>query len=349
MGERARAFADRIADDLDVRLTYREGGKVASIRRMMRALATERPAIVYVLDVAYSGIIAALLWKLVARARLVVDTGDAIHELARAVGERGRVGLLLTDWLERAALRAADHVVVRGTRHVDLLRARGVADVTVIQDGVETAQFPGDGAAARRALGIADDAFVVGVVGSVTWIPREGRCYGWELVDMLAVLRDPGVRALVVGDGSGIPHLVAHAEAAGVRDRLVLAGRVPYAALPDYLAAMDVCVSTQTNDLPGQVRTTGKLPVYLAAGRPVLATDVGEASLVLPRPALLAYAGTSDPTYAARLARRVAELRAAPDEARAEGQRNARLARETFEYDVLARRLAGVLRDVLRR
>lgn len=347
MGERARAFADRLSPQFDVRLTYREGGKLSSIGRMLRALAADRPALVYVLDIGYSGIIAAVLWKLASRARLVVDTGDAIHELAKAVGERGRLGLALTDWLERVALRAADHVVVRGTRHVDVLRARGVERVTVVQDGVETAQFAGDGAAARRALGIPEDAFVVGVLGSVTWIPREGRCYGWELVDMLAVLPDPDIRALVVGDGSGIPHLVAHAEDAGVRDRLVLAGRVPYAKLPDYLAAMDVCVSTQTNDLPGQVRTTGKLPVYLAAGRTILATAVGEAALVLPPAALLDYAGSSDATYPSRLAARVSALRAAPEEVKAMGRRNAAVARERFEYDILAARLGDVFRRVL--
>ena len=38
--------------------------------------------------------------------------------------------------------------------------------------------------------------------------------------------------------------------------RLVFTGRVPYGELPAYLRLMDVALSTQTNNLPGQVRTT---------------------------------------------------------------------------------------------
>jgi hypothetical protein len=50
---------------------------------------------------------------------------------------------------------------------------------------------------------------------------------------------------------------------------------------------MDICLSTQTNDVVGWVRTTGKLPLYLAAGRYVLASRVGEAARVLPEEMLV--------------------------------------------------------------
>ena len=38
-----------------------------------------------------------------------------------------------------------------------------------------------------------------------------------------------------------------------------------------HLSIMDVCISTQSNDLVGMVRTTGKLPLYLAYGKYVIA------------------------------------------------------------------------------
>ena len=65
------------------------------------------------------------------------------------------------------------------------------------------------------------------------------------------------------------------------------AGQVPYAELPGWLHRMDICLSTQTNDVVGWVRTTGKLPLYLAAGRFVLASRVGEAARVLPEEMLV--------------------------------------------------------------
>ena len=74
------------------------------------------------------------------------------------------------------------------------------------------------------------------------------------------------------------------------------------------LAAMDVALSTQTNDVVGQSRTTGKLVQYMAAGRYVLASRVGAAAALLPPPMLVDYHGAWDEDYFARLAERVTAL-----------------------------------------
>ena len=66
------------------------------------------------------------------------------------------------------------------------------------------------------------------------------------------------------------------------RHRATAAVRRYVNRLEENLGALDVVLSTQSNDVVGQVRTTGKLPLYMANGRFILATDVGEASLVLP-------------------------------------------------------------------
>ena len=152
---------------------------------------------------------------------------------------------------------------------------------------------PRDGSAMRRALGLGD-GLVVGLVGSSVWSPSLGIAYGWDLIEMLALVRDLPVRGLLVGDGSGIGHLRERARVLGVEDRIVFAGRRPLAELPEILSACDVCLSTQTNDIPGNVRTTGKLPLYLACGRYVLASRVGEAARVLPEEMLVPYEGTVD-------------------------------------------------------
>ena len=53
------------------------------------------------------------------------------------------------------------------------------------------------------------------------------------------------------------------------------------------------------------MRTTGKLPLYLANNRFVLATDVGQASWVLPPEMRLPYQGVVDGEYPRRLATRL--------------------------------------------
>ncbi|MBK6425572.1 MAG: hypothetical protein IPF82_05030 [Blastocatellia bacterium] len=102
-------------------------------------------------------------------------------------------------------------------------------------------------------------------------------------------MRDRPVAGVMIGGGTGIDHLRARCAELGIGDRVRFVGFVPYGELPKYLGAMDFCLSTQTNDIPGRVRTTGKLPLYLAAGGVILASRVGEAALALDPRQLVEY------------------------------------------------------------
>jgi hypothetical protein len=74
-----------------------------------------------------------------------------------------------------------------------------------------------------------------------------------------------------------------------VETRIRFVGNVPYEHLGRYINLFDVALSTQTNNLVGRVRTTGKLPLYLACGIPVFASRVGAAGDLLPEPMLVDY------------------------------------------------------------
>ena len=341
MGDRARAFAVRLDDRWRVHIAYRSSNRTMDAIAFARWLSTIRPDVVYVFDMALAGVAAGAWHSRRRRSRLIVDTGDSITALSRSSGMRGPGGIAATRLLESFSLRAADHVVVRGSFHRDLLDSQGV-ESTVIPDGVDLHMFsPVDGRAARQRLGVGDD-LTIGIVGSCVWSPALEMAYGWDLVELLTLLRDLPVRGILVGDGSGVTHLRARAGAHGVEDRILFAGRRPLTELPALLAACDICLSTQTNDVPGNVRTTGKLPLYLACGRYILASNVGEAARVLPPEMLVPYEGTIDRRYPARLAERVRAL--ASDRARlALGHSGIQIARDHFDYDVLARRLEAVL------
>jgi glycosyltransferase involved in cell wall biosynthesis len=285
MGERARAFAKELAGDFDCHVVYRQGGKLAAAWRMVRELWTIRPHICYVLDMAASGVAAAGVYRLVTGTPWIVDTGDAIVALGKALG-RGPLAMFATRVLELFALRASSGVVVRGSYHKELLARRGIT-ATFIPDGVDLEQFapPKD----QKPKG-PTDPLVIGMVGSVVWSPVRESCYGWELLEIVKQLQgtiDWPVRGIMVGDGSGLPRLKERCQELGIEGLVEFAGRVPYAELPGWLHRMDICLSTQTNDVVGWVRTTGKLPLYLAAGRFVLASRVGEAARVLPEEMLV--------------------------------------------------------------
>ncbi|MBA3806556.1 MAG: glycosyltransferase family 4 protein, partial [Acidobacteria bacterium] len=111
MGYRARDLAARLGQ-FDVLIAYRSTRKIVSILSFFIFLVRARPKVTYVFDISYSGVLAAALYRIVFGNRLVVETGDAIVELARSTGSRGRLRLWLTSVLENTAFRIADRVVV---------------------------------------------------------------------------------------------------------------------------------------------------------------------------------------------------------------------------------------------
>ena len=122
----------------------------------------------------------------------------------------------------------------------------------------------------------------------------------------------------------------------GVAERCRFVGFQGEDAVLEHLGVIDVAISTQTNDAVGAVRTTGKLPLYLACGTSVLATDVGEARRLLGALGwTLPYEGIADRTYPQRLAARLREWEAGGDEGAQARQRQA-LALHAKEFDANA-------------
>jgi glycosyltransferase involved in cell wall biosynthesis len=347
MGYRARALAEHLRERYDIRLAYREGNKLVALLRFYRFLRRAKPQVAYVFDMSYSGVIGAWLYRLTGGSRLIIETGDAIYELMRSTGNRGAVGLWLTGWLEKFSLRIADRIVVRGRFHQELLARAGVA-ADVIQDGVDTREFAPFRVDELRREHKLNDALTVGLVGSSVWSEKLGMCYGWELIEMLRLLPSAPVKGVMIGGGTGIPRLKARCREYGLEDRVLFLGHVPYVELPRYLNLIDICLSTQTNDVVGQVRTSGKLPLYLAAGRYILASEVGEAARVLKPEMLIPYEGVLDERYPQKLAERVQLILDDPRrlESAAAG---VALAKENFEYAKLAERLGDCVELTLTR
>jgi glycosyltransferase involved in cell wall biosynthesis len=247
--------------------------------------------------------------------------------------------------LENFALRVADSIVVRGSFHQRLLSQEGIK-AAVIQDGVDTQRFMGEFANNLRRQYELDGLLTVGLVGSSVWSEKLQMCYGWELVETLRLLKDKPVMGIMIGVGSGIGRLKDLCREYGIGDKIIFINYVPYEQLPRYLGLIDICLSTQTNDLVGQVRTTGKLPLYLAAGRYILASNVGEAALVLDKEMLVDYEGVKDGQYPRKLAERITKLLEHPEIlGRAAG--NLALAKEHFDYSILSERLHQCLETAI--
>jgi glycosyltransferase involved in cell wall biosynthesis len=338
---RLRGLSQRVPSNA-LHFLFRSKDKRETWSSWSRDIRTNRPDLIYVLNTAMPGAPIAA-WNQVFRGiPYILDTGDVIYEMARrsGIGAGWRLPILWT--VEQLAWRRAHRIVVRGTRHKEYLEQRGFP-AALVRDGYASQQHvPAERLSELRSkLGL-QGKLVIGLMGSLVWSPRLQICYGWDLIRALPSLTDLPIAVVIIGDGNGRAWLEAEANRLGVGNLITFTGRIPYAEVPAYMRLLDVALSTQTNNLPGQVRTTGKVPEYMAAGCFILASKVGEAELLLPPEMVIPFNGEVDPDYPARLASRIREVLAKP-EMLALRKSLPEIAARTCSYEVLSREWLSVI------
>jgi len=306
IGERARWVA-LAAGGADV--AYREGARLSAVRHFAREIRRVRPEVVYLVDCAVSTVVAGAIARAILGAHIVLDTGDAIGALAFSTGRGGRLGGLLASGIERLGYRIASTIVVRSDGLEEHVRALSGRTSVVIPDGFDPSiAGPRDGKQYRSSWKAGESVLVIGVVGSANWNARLEWCYGRDVIGLLAHTDRRDVTGVLLVRGNGVPHLENLAKRLGVSDRVAFATPEEGEAFWEQLGAIDIALSTQTNDAVGRARTTGKLVQYLAAGKFILASRVGTAAKVLPEEMLVDYHGAWDPGYFHRLGERVNSL-----------------------------------------
>jgi phosphatidyl-myo-inositol dimannoside synthase len=224
------------------------------------------------------------------------------------------------------------------------VRGRGMPPVVEIPPGVDLERFTplGDAgrASARADLGLPVDGPLVVSVSRL--VPRKGMDV---LIDAAALLapRHPGLTVAIAGRGRDAERLAGRVAEAGAPVRLL--GGVSDADLPRLVGAADVFAMLCRNRWFG-LEQEGFGIVFLeaaAAGVPQVAGASGGAGEAVEDGVTGVL--VRRPTEAAHVARAVAGLLDDPGRARAMGAAARRRAEASFDYDLLAPRLAASLGD----
>jgi glycosyltransferase involved in cell wall biosynthesis len=241
--------------------------KVRCFLVLLRRLYRERPELVVIEGTSIVAGAVVLLGRLMVGVPYVVSSGDAVGPFIRLIAPRlGVVGHVYERLLCRCCAGFIGWTPYLGGRALTFGAPRVITAANWAPPQTLTAAGRAE---VRGELGIAPEAVVFGLVGSLKWSQSAAYCYGLELVRAIRRTRRTDLHVLVVGDGSGLACLKAEA-GPDLGCRVHLVGRVPRERLGRYLAAMDVGSLPQSVDGVGAFRYTTKLSEYLAAGLPVV-------------------------------------------------------------------------------
>jgi glycosyltransferase involved in cell wall biosynthesis len=187
---------------------------------------------------------------------------------------------MLSQFIEAPTLRWSDHVIAQAQAMKEFILQRANISgsrVTVIYPGLRIAEFAEYQGPAAEIAGISKDEKVVLYAGST---------YTYQGLDLLAQ-----AQALLVKMHDNISFVLVISNKANsendVIDRynfLPQKTKVLYldnnSLLPSYLKRADVLVHTRPNSLDN-LNVQSKLGLYLAAGKPLVTTNVGDYPMLL--------------------------------------------------------------------
>jgi glycosyltransferase involved in cell wall biosynthesis len=260
---------------------------------------------------------------------------------SRVPGWESRERFALERDLETLVAREADHVFAINEELAAELRRRGVPEDRISLAPNAAAPVAGDvvaDRALREALGLPDEAFVVGFAGSL--VPYEGLD---DLLDAAALLAatEPRLHVLLVGEGECRADLQAQAQRLGIADRVHFTGRVEPAEVPRHLALCD-CVA-----LPRKPQRVCELVAPLkpleamALGRPLLVSNVAPLRRLVEDGSTGRIHAAGD---SASLARCLADLIGDPEATRRMGEAARRYVETERRWDQVADEIVALYR-----
>jgi glycosyltransferase involved in cell wall biosynthesis len=187
---------------------------------------------------------------------------------------------------------------------------------------------------ARRALGWQRDVQIIGYVGAIFHRDAELMAQAFDRVHSAM----PSTRLLLIGYCN-----VSLEGLVNTPDAVWHTGRVEYNKINRYLGACDVCWLTMQDSGANRGRSPLKVKDYMAAGRPVVTTAVGDVAELVRRGGF----GLVAPDEPDVLADQTLVMLRDPEQRQEMGRRARQIAEDDFRWERMAERLEQFYERIL--
>jgi len=340
----------RLAGRLNAKVTYydidRSMSRLQAMKSVWQLLRSQKWDLVYQEGTGIAGGINLILAASNRKQAFVVSSGDPIAGFWRTT--KGVAIGNIFEIYERLLYKTCAGFIGWTPYLTGVAIKLGAKRAVTVEGAVDSRIFYPYSETKRQAIrekyNIPSNHLVCGVIGSLIWVPTQSYCYGYELVEILKRVDRQDISFLIVGDGDG-KAILERSVPEKLRSRIVFTGRLPETEVVDVVNAMDIGFVTLFGEM-GNYRLTTKLPEYLACGVPVAMT---------PTAAFYDYAltgGWALPEYHPATAE-FNELcarwldRLSWEEVNEKKKSALKLARDRFEYDVIAPKFCEFIASLL--
>jgi len=210
-------------------------------------------------------------------------------------------------WLmERCLPFLADSVSVASEKLKKLAMRRGAnaGKISLVPVGADPALFhveAKEARAVRKKHNITDELLIL----------YHGQLHSCQYVKLFLkaakiISEDPLARRMkfmVLGDGSELKELKEFSGTLEIKEAVIFAGSVPHKDVPMYIAAADICIAPFEDNEITRCKSPLKIVEYLASGKAIVASDVGEVRNMLEDAGVIVEPGKAD-----RIAEGIMEL-----------------------------------------
>lgn len=273
--------------------------------------------------------------KLLTGRKLAIYVVDSSTDLKVERGTwRSKILIKLGRFLERIAISNSDLLIALDHTLVPYLKRMGGRRISVIPYGANVEIFTkGDAGRALKKLGLEGKRLVV-YAGSME------AYHGAHYLALAApIIKKHIENALVIFLGDG-PLRRYMEKVAG--DSAIFLGTIPYEDLPDIFAASEVAVAPPSPRSPYVSVLTTKIFDYIAAGKAIVATDIGGIGRAFSGAVLLVKPGDH-----LALAEAIIKVLKDADLRKRLEEGAKRLAEEKFNWDKLSKELVEELLKIL--